>query len=80
MSEPISKSAIVEFMQIKIARQLKVDKGEVDIHLPLAKLDMDSLAVIGLCNELGEWLNKPVKPTIAWDYPTIDKMANFLAS
>lgn len=80
MSESISESAIIEFIRTYIAEEFKMSKEALDIHLPMAKLAMDSMAVTKLCSELETWLKQPVQPYLAWDYPTIQKMAAFLAS
>lgn len=76
----MSEADIIELICTSIAEEIKVNKEEIDINLPISKLEMDSFAVTELCVKIGKQLNKPVQPYIAWDYPTIAKMAAFLAS
>ncbi|MDT8880999.1 acyl carrier protein [Klebsiella aerogenes] len=75
-----SKFEIIELIRTNIAEETKMKKEDIDINLPISKLEMDSLAVTALCVNLEKILNMPVKPYIAWDYPTIAKMAEFLAN
>lgn len=76
----ISEASIIELIRTSIAEEIKMDKDKIDIHLPISKLEMDSISVVELCAKLEKLLNKPVKPYMAWDYPTIAKMAAFLVS
>ena len=80
MAEQASKSDIVEHMQRLIATQLRVNTSEVDPRLLFARMGLDSVVVLSLCKELGKWLDIEVKPQMAWDYPTIEKMAEELAT
>ncbi|HBM2987469.1 TPA: acyl carrier protein [Klebsiella oxytoca] len=75
-----SKFEIIELIRSNIAEETKMKKEDIDVNLPISKLEMDSLAVTALCVNLEKILNIPVKPYIAWDYPTIEKMAEFLAT
>lgn len=79
MSE-INEAGIIEIIRSIIAEEINVDKDDIDINLPISKLELDSISVTDLCVKLEKLLNKPVKPYMAWDYPTIAKMAAFLAS
>lgn len=76
----ISEARIIELIRAGIAEEIKVDEKEIDINLPISKLDMDSISVIELCAKLERILDRPVRPYMAWDYPTIAKMAAFLVS
>lgn len=75
-----SEAEIIDLICTSIAAEKGMDKDEIDINLPISKLEMDSLAVTELCVNLEKLLGIPVKPYIAWDYPTIAKMAAFLAT
>jgi acyl carrier protein len=76
----MSEAEIIDVICASIAEEKKIDKDKIDINLPISKLEMDSLAVTELCVNLEKLLSIPVKPYIAWDYPTIAKMAAFLAT
>src|SRR5436305_15235972 len=40
---------------------------------------MDSAQAVSLSGELQDWLARPVAATIAYDYPTIEALAHYLA-
>ena len=75
-----SKEEIIDLILDNVIKETKIEKKDIDINLPISKLEMDSIAVTALCVTLEKKLNTPVKPYIAWDYPTIAKMAAFLAT
>lgn len=79
MATPHDKAEIIEFLLDKISKQTRLARTEIDPHVPLASYGVDSVYAISLCADLEDWLGISVEPTIAWDYPTIDKIAGFLA-
>lgn len=54
--------------------------SEIEIDAPFSKYGMDSLAFVTLSSELEDWLGIEIEPTLGWDYPTIEKMAEYLAA
>lgn len=79
MSANFNKAAIIDFLISKISPQIHIDKEAIDLNVPLAAYGIDSVYAISLCADLEDWLGIPVEPTIAWDYPSIEKMAAFLS-
>jgi acyl carrier protein len=71
---------ITDFILDRLSAQTHQPKENIDIQLPLANYGVDSIHALSLCAELEEWLNIEIEPTIAWDYPTIAQMAEFLES
>ena len=63
-----------------IARSLRVDEREIDVHQPFAELGMDSIAAVELSGDLERWLARRIAPTIVWDYPSIALLAAHLAT
>ncbi|MEG3132651.1 acyl carrier protein [Rouxiella sp. T17] len=78
MSETFTQSRIVDFILDRLAVQTHLPKESIDIQSPLANYGVDSIHALSLCAELEEWLGIEIEPTIAWDYPTIAQMAEFL--
>ena len=61
-----------------IAEQLEVVPDKIDINQPLANYGMNSLAAAIISGELQEWLKKEISPTLLYDYPTIQALAQYL--
>ncbi len=66
------------FIQQKVAEYLKKPAGEIDMATPLSEYGIDSVSAVSLCADLEDLIGIDVEPTLAWDYPTIEKMAEFL--
>jgi acyl carrier protein len=72
MSDKMTQVRITDFI---------LDRLSAQTHQPKeANYGVDSIHALSLCAELEEWLNIEIEPTIAWDYPTIAQMAEFLES
>ncbi|MGP0067607.1 MAG: amino acid adenylation domain-containing protein [Isosphaeraceae bacterium] len=74
-----SRDAITAWLAAKVAGPLGVRPDDVDIRAPLATFGIGSLQAVRLAAELEEWLGRKLAPTLAYDYPTIDALAGFLA-
>src|SRR5215217_4084429 len=53
---------------------------DMDAHMPFSYYGLDSLDAVALAAELEEWLDKPVTPDVAWDYPTAHAVAAHLGA
>src|SRR5581483_3698113 len=62
----------------KLAELLFVEPGTIDIYEPFANYGLVSADAVGLSGELGEWLGQELSPTIAFDYPCIAVLADYL--
>lgn len=69
-----------------LSSQLGVAPSHIAIDQPLASFGLDSLAAVRLTADLQDWLveERPnatianISPTLAYDYPTIDKIVRYL--
>jgi acyl carrier protein len=62
----------------KISQQVGIPPDEIDIRQPFHAYHIDSVKAVGLSGELADWLGKPVSPTLIYDYPTIEALAQYL--
>ena len=55
--------------------------GSIDINKSFADYGIDSVIAVELAQDLEEWLNypHPIEATIAWNFPTIESLSNYLA-
>jgi len=52
---------------------------ETDRERPFAEYGLDSLAAVELSAELEQWLQVPLTPIVAWNYPTPAALSRYLA-
>jgi len=62
-----------------ISAIVEIEPKDIDITKPLEYYGMDSMQAMHLSGDLAEWLGRQLSPTVVWDYPTIELLANHLA-
>lgn len=78
--EPPTAEDIQLWLVAKVAEMVAVDPDEIDITEPFSRFGLDSIAAAGLSGDLEDWLNRRLPPTLVWDYPTIELLAQHLAA
>lgn len=73
-----SAQEIEVWLTDKVTELLGVDAGEIDPEQELATYGLSSVTGVMLTGEIEEWLGLKLEPTIAWEYPTVRKMARFI--
>ncbi|MEH2067483.1 MAG: AMP-binding protein [Nostoc sp.] len=73
-----TEQTIQHWLVTQIANQLNVHSDEIDIQEPFVRYGLDSAVVLGLCDDLAQWLGYNLEPTIFWDYPNIETLARYL--
>jgi acyl carrier protein len=71
--------AIQEWLVSQIADLTEVPRSEIDVTKPFQYYGLNSAEAAMLSVDLEKWLRITVTPTIAWDYPTIEAAAGYLA-
>ncbi len=74
-----SVEAIASWLISKVAEQLQVLQEKIDIRQPFVNYGLSSLAAVRLSGKLQEWLGRQLSPTLFYDYPTIEVLAQHLA-
>ena len=69
---------IEDWLVERLARQLGVDKADLDTQEPMARYGLGSQDAVALSAALADWLGRPVPPTLAYDHPTIAALAAHL--
>ena len=75
-----SPDAVAAWLQDRIAVQLKQPPGSIDPRRPFVDYGLDSVQALALTGDLEAWLGQDLPPTLVWDYPTIEALANHLGS
>ncbi|MBV9688914.1 MAG: AMP-binding protein [Ktedonobacteraceae bacterium] len=71
--------AIREWLVAKVAELLRVKRSEIEVREPLALYGMDSVQAVTIAADLEEWLGREIPVTLAYDYPSIEAIARYLA-
>jgi acyl-CoA synthetase (AMP-forming)/AMP-acid ligase II/3-oxoacyl-(acyl-carrier-protein) synthase/acyl carrier protein len=70
---------IREWLVTRLAAALGIAAAEIDPERHLAGTGLSSVQVISLTGELEEWLDRPLAPTLVYEYPTLDELSRYLA-
>ncbi len=71
---------IQSFLLTRVASILEMDASAIDPRQPFTYYGLGSVQAVSLTGDLESFLNRKLSPTLAWDYPTIESLSNFLAN
>lgn len=74
-----SKQSIADWLIAWIAKELSMAPGDIDTRHSLLQYSLSSVTATILVGDLEDWLDLRLSPTMVWDYPSIDAMADFLS-
>jgi acyl carrier protein len=77
--EPPSAAEIQAWIASYLAQLLEIDPDEVDVTIPFDQYGLDSSAAVGMTGDLEDWVERKIDPTLLYDYPTIEALAQHLA-
>lgn len=78
-SASVTEEEIQAWLIAHIALYLKVPPDEIDICESFAYYGLDSSVAIVTTGELMDWLGCELEPTLFWEYPNIETLAQYLA-
>ncbi len=64
----------------RLARQLGVERSQIEADRPFASYGLDSLAMVRIAGDLERWLGRQLSPTLLYSAPTINALARALAT
>jgi acyl carrier protein len=73
-----SKDSVTEWLVLWIARELALPRAEIETDKSLLNYSLSSVTAMMLVGDLEEWLGLTLAPTLVWDYPSIDAIADHL--
>jgi acyl transferase domain-containing protein/acyl-CoA synthetase (AMP-forming)/AMP-acid ligase II/pimeloyl-ACP methyl ester carboxylesterase len=71
---------IRDWLLTKLSEKLGLSIAEIDIDEPFASYGLDSVQAVRLSADLEDFLGLKLAPTLAYDFPTIAALSNYLAS
>jgi acyl carrier protein len=75
---PPSSEEIQNWLISYTADLLEMDSEEINPATPFASYGLDSSAMVVLSGDLQTWLEIELDPTLLYDYPTIEALAEYL--
>ncbi len=75
-----SVETIQSWLAARIAAILEIESASIDPRQPFTYYGLGSIQAVSLTGDLEVFLNRTLSPTLAWDYPTIELLANCLAN
>lgn len=79
LNEQTPDRAIQYWLVKKLSEQLSLDAKAIDATEPLTRYGLDSIDAVTMVGDLEDWLDLELPSTLFWDYPTIEKSAQYLA-
>ena len=71
---------IQEYLVSYLAKLLEIEPDNIKITIPFAQYNLDSVVSVALMGDLEEWLERELNPTLIYDYPTIEALAQHLST
>lgn len=79
-SRKVTAEEIQDWIIDYLSKQMQISPESIDVLAPFDSLALDSATAIGMTGDLERWLGQPIDPTTVYDYPTIEEMAEYLAT
>ncbi|MTJ07675.1 phosphopantetheine-binding protein [Anabaena sp. UHCC 0204] len=64
----------------QIATQLGIKAQTIKVTEPLTRYGLDSIDSVTIVGDMEDWLEAELPSTLLWDYPTIEKAAQYLVN
>ena len=75
----LTTAQILAWLISYLAELLEIEPDEVDITIPFDRYGLDSSVAVGMTGDLEDWLGRELDPTLVYDYPTVELLAQHLA-
>jgi 8-amino-7-oxononanoate synthase len=79
-TEPPTEEAIRTWLITNIASVVNMDPSSIDVRQTFDHYGLDSLQAVSLSGDLETWLSREISPTVVWDYPTVEQLAQHLST
>jgi acyl carrier protein len=76
----VSKAQVADWLIDWIAKETRMPAAGIETGHSLLQYSLSSVTATILVGDLEDWLGCQLPPTIVWDYPSIDEMADFVVS
>ena len=80
LKNPPITAEIQTWLVSYLAELLEIKPDEVGVTISFDRYGLDSSAALSLTSDLEDWLGSELDPDITYDYPTIEALAEYIAS
>jgi len=77
---PKDRDMIQAWLINKVSVALSLSPDQIDPRETFSSFGLDSRTAVSLSGDLERWLGRRLPPTLVWDYPTIDAIAEHLSA
>lgn len=78
MNNTITKEQIQNWFIQKISNELEVPINEIDVKASITDFGVDSITMVHLSAELGDYVGVDIEPAALYKYHTIEAITNFV--
>ena len=79
LGSTMSRDAVRDRVITLLEQMLQLSKGDLDTSSPFIEFGLDSIAGVRFVNELNQRLHLELKPTVLFDYGSVEKLSTFVA-
>ena len=76
----MGRDKLTDYIKSYLSQLMEIPAHEIDVDSPLERYGLDSIGAAGLSGHLSETLKVELSPDMAYDYPTIASITEYLAS
>ena len=76
----VDKESIQAWFLANLAEKLKMDISEIDVQASFMDYGVSSIIMVEIEGELEDWLEVELDPTLLWDHPSIESLAEYLVN
>lgn len=74
-----STAEIQDWLISYLAKMLQITPAQIDVKTSFNRYGLDSYMTVGLIADLETWLNCDLNPTLMYNYPNIESLAQHLS-
>lgn len=74
----MNRDSLIDFIRSYVSQLTSLPAHDIDVDSPLERYGLDSIGAAGLSGHLSDTLNIELSPDMAYDYPTIASIADYL--
>ena len=75
----MGRDTLTDYIRSYLSKLMNIPAHEIDVDSPLERYGLDSIGAAGLSGHLSEALKIELSPDMAYDYPTIASITEYVA-
>ncbi|KAB8335316.1 acyl carrier protein [Scytonema tolypothrichoides VB-61278] len=79
LKQSLTAAKIQAWLVSYLAEELEIEPDQIDVKTLFDRYGLDSSAALAMTGDLEDWLGFEIEPTLVYDYPTIETLAQYLS-